>query len=197
MQIARDMAGFSLGEADVLRSAMSQRNEALLKAQREKFVAGAMGNGVPKNEAENVFNLLEPFGGYAFCKSHSVAYALVTYRMAYLKAHFPHEFMAAIMTGEAHDKAKLIAYRSECAKLETYLGVSINLLPPDVNTSHKYFTVDGNAINFALIAIKHVGARAIDVILGARECGGRFTSLQDFCERVDTRVVNKRTIEKV
>ena len=197
MQIARDMACFSLGEADVLRSAMGKRNEALLKAQREKFVSGAVRNGVPKNEAEKVFNLLEPFGGYAFCKSHAVSYALVTYRMAYLKAHFPHEFMAAIMTGEAHDKAKLIAYRSECAKLETYLGVSINLLPPDVNTSHKYFTVDGDAINFALIAIKHVGDRAIDVILAARVCGGQFTSLQDFCERVDTRVVNKRTIESL
>lgn len=194
MQIARDIAGFSLGEADVLRRAMGKVNKAALKAQRHKFVAGACAKGILKTDAEKVFDLLEPFGGFAFNKSHSVAFAIITYRMAYLKTHYPHEFMAAIMTSECDDTSKIIAYRKECQKLEEYLGVSINLLLPDINRSSKYFSVDGNAINFGLITIKHVGDRAIDVIISARDRGGHFRSLQDFCERVDTRIANKRTI---
>jgi len=197
MQIARDMAGFSLGEADVLRRAMGKVNEGLLKTQRHKFVAGACQKGISKNDAEKVFDLLEPFGGYAFNKSHSIAFAIVTYRMAYLKTHYPHEFMASIMTSECDDTSKIITYRKECQKLEEYLGVSINLLPPDINSSNKYFSVDGDAIHCGLIIIKHVGDRAIEVITTAREQGGPFRSLQDFCERVDTRVVNKRTIESL
>ncbi len=197
MQIARDIAGFSLGEADVLRRAMGKVNEAALKAQRHKFVAGACAKGILKTDAEKVFDLIEPFGGYAFNKSHSVAFSIVTYRMAYLKTHYPHEFMAAIMTSECDDTSKIIPYRKECQKLEEYLGVSINVLSPDINRSNKYFSVDGDAINFGLITIKHVGDRAIDVIIDARERGGAFRSLQDFCGRVDTRVANKRTIESL
>lgn len=197
MQIARDMAGFSLGEADVLRRAMGKVNEGLLKAQRNKFVSGACAKGIPSKDAEKVFDLLEPFGGYAFNKSHSVAFAIVTYRMAYLKTHYPHEFMAAIMTSECDDTSKIIAYRKECQKLEKYLSISINLLPPDINRSNKYFSVDGDAIHFALITIKHVGTKAIDAIIAARDRGGPFRSLQDFCKRVDTRVANKRTIESL
>ena len=197
MQIARDMAGFSLGEADLLRRAMGKVNDALLKTQRQKFVNGAVQKGFLKKDAEKVFDLLEPFGNYAFNKSHSVAFAIVTYRMAYLKTHYPCEFMAAIMTGEADDAAKIIVYREECKKLEKFLGVEINLLPPDVNLSNKFFTVKGDSICFGLISVKHVGDSAIEAIVEAREQEGKFKSLQDFCQRVDTRKVNRRTIESL
>ncbi len=195
MQIARDMAGFTLGEADILRDAMGKKKLDLLKSQREKFVEGAVKNDIPKKEAEKVYDLLEPFGGYAFNKSHSVAYAMLAYRMAYLKTHYPHEFMASMMTGEAGDTSKITRYRAECAKLADFLGVEINLLPPDVNSSNKDFTVEGNDICFGLVAVKNVGDNAIDAIVAARKEGGSFTSLQDFCERVDTKVVNKRAVE--
>ena len=197
MQIARDMAGFTLGEADILRSAMGKKNPELLKAQREKFVEGAVNNGITEQEAENVFTQLEPFAGYAFNKSHTVAYSMLAYRMAYLKTHYPHEFMAAMMTGEAHLSEKITRYRAECKKLADFLDVEINLLPPDVNSSRREFTVDGNDIYFGLVAVKSVGDGAIDAIIEAREQGGSFKSLQDFCERVDIKQVNKRAIESL
>ena len=197
MQIARDMAGFTLGEADILRSAMGKKDEELLKAQREKFIEGATKNNITKKDAEMVFDLLEPFARYAFNKSHTVAYSMLAYRMAYLKTHYPHEFMAAMMTGEAGDSTKITRYRTECKKLTDFLDVEINLLPPDVNSSRREFTVDGNDICFGLVAVKGVGDGAIDAIVEAREQGGSFTSLQDFCERVDTKQVNKRAVESL
>ena len=197
MQIARDMAGFTLGEADILRSAMGKKDAALLQAQRDKFIEGAVENGITQQEAENVFTQLEPFAGYAFNKSHTVAYSMLAYRMAYLKAHYPHEFMAAMMTGEAADSLKITRYRAECKKLAEFLEVDINLIPPDVNSSSRAFTVDGNDICFGLVAVKGVGDGAIDAIGDAREQGGSFKSLQDFCERVDTKQVNKRAVESL
>ena len=197
MQIARDMAGFTLGEADILRSAMGKKDEALLKAQREKFIQGATEKEISAEEAEEVYDLLEPFGGYAFNKSHTVAYSMLAYHMAYLKTHYPHEFMAALMTGEAAYSAKVTRYRAECKKLADFLGVEINLLPPDVNSSRREFTVDGNDICFGLVALKGVGDAAIDSIVEIREESGSFASLQDFCERVDTKQVNKRAVESL
>ncbi len=197
MQIARDMAGFTLGEADILRSAMGKKDEALLKAQREKFIEGATGKGISTEEAEEVYDLLEPFGGYAFNKSHTVAYSMLAYHMAYLKTHYPHEFMAAMMTGEASDSKKITRYRAECKKLADFLGVEINLLPPDVNSSRREFTVDGNDICFGIVALKGIGDAAIDSIVETREESGSFASLQDFCERVDTKQVNKRAVESL
>jgi len=197
MQIARDMAGFTLGEADVLRDAMGKKKEKLLKEQRPKFIDGAVKNGISEKDATEVYDLLEPFSRYAFNKSHSVAYAMLGYRMAYLKTHYPREFMAAMMTGEASDSDKITRYRTECAKLADFLEVEINLLPPDVNSSNKDFTVEGNDICFGLVAVKGVGDNAIDAIVKARKEDGSFTSLQDFCERVDTKVVNKRAIESL
>ncbi|MDE0688353.1 MAG: DNA polymerase III subunit alpha, partial [Candidatus Poribacteria bacterium] len=197
MQIARDMAGFTLGEADILRSAMGKKDAALLQAQRDKFIEGAVENGITQQEAENVFTQLEPFAGYAFNKSHTVAYSMLAYRMAYLKAHYPHEFMAAMMTGEAADSLKITRYRAECKKLAEFLEVDINLIPPDVNSSSREFTVDGNDICFGLVAVKGVGDGAIDAIVDARGQGGSFKSLQDFCERVDTKQVNKRAVESL
>ena len=197
MQIARDMAGFTLGEADILRSAMGKKDEELLRAQKEKFIEGATKNGIAAEEAKEVFELLEPFARYAFNKSHTVAYSMLAYRMAYLKTHYPHEFMAAMMTGEAAYSVKIARYRAECKKLSDFLDVEINLLPPDVNSSMREFTVDGNDICFGLVAVKGVGDGAIDAIIEAREQGGSFTSLQDFCERVDIKQVNKRAIENL
>ena len=197
MQIARDMAGFTLGEADILRSAMGKKDEALLKAQREKFIQGATENGIAAAEAEAVYDLIEPFGGYAFNKSHTVAYSMLAFQMAYLKTHYPHEFMAALMTGEAGNSAKITRYRAECKKLADFLDVEINLLPPDVNSSRREFTVDGNDICFGLVALKGVGDAAIDSIVEKREESGSFTSLQDFCERVDTKQVNKSAVERL
>ena len=139
MQIAHDMAGFTFAEADILRSAMGRKmdgkNEELLAAQREKFVDGAMKNGFAKEEVEEVFELLELSAGYAFNKSHAVVYSMLAYRMAYLKTHYPHEFMAAVMTSEADDSTKIAYYREECGKLSDFLGVEINLPPLSANKS--------------------------------------------------------------
>ncbi len=195
MQIVQDLAGFTLGEADVLRSAMGKKDPELLQAQREKFVDGAQKNGINRKEAEEIYDLLEPFSGYAFNKSHCVAYAMTGYQMAFLKTHYPREFMAAMMTGESGNSEKVTRYRAECAKLAEYLDVEINVLPPDVNTSNKNFSVDGNDICFGFVAVKNVGDNAIDSIIAARNQDGNFTSIQDFCERVDTKVVNKRAVE--
>ena len=197
MQIVRDLAGFTLGEADVLRSAMGKKDPELLQAQREKFVDGAQKNGINKKEAEEIYDLLEPFSGYAFNKSHCVAYAMTGYQMAYLKTHYPHEFMAAMMTGESGSSEKVTRYRTECTKLADYLDVEINVLPPDVNSSNKNFIVKGNDICFGFVAVKNVGDNAIDAIMDARKEGGNFSSIQDFCDRVDTKVVNKRAVESL
>ncbi len=197
MQIVRDLAGFTLGEADILRSAMGKKDPALLQAQREKFVDGAEKNGISNKEAEEIYDLLEPFSGYAFNKSHCVAYAMTGYQMGYLKTHYPREFMAAMMTGESGNSEKVTRYRAECAKLAEYLDIEINVLPPDVNTSNKDFSVDGNDICFGFVAVKNVGDNAIDGIIAARNQDGNFSSIQDFCERVDTKVVNKRAVESL
>ena len=157
MQIAHDMAGFTLAEADILRSAIGKRNGTLLAAQREKFVEGAMKKGFAKEKAEEVFELLKPSARCAFNKSHAVAYSMLAYRMAYLKTHYPHEFMAAVMTGEASDSAKIACYREECGKLSDFLGVEIDLLPSDVSKSEKAYTVDGNAIRSGLVVTETVG----------------------------------------
>ena len=197
MQIARDMAGFTLGEADILRSAMGKKDDALLRAQREKFIEGATEKGISAEEAEEVYALLEPFGGYAFNKSHTVAYSMLAFQMAYLKTHYPHEFMAALMTGEAGDSKKISGYRAECKKLADFLDVEINLIPPDINSSRREFTVNGNDIYCGLVAVKGVGDAAIDAIVATREESGSFTSLQDFCERVDMKQVNKHAVESL
>ncbi|MDE0324866.1 MAG: DNA polymerase III subunit alpha [Candidatus Poribacteria bacterium] len=197
MQIARDMAGFTLGEADILRDAMGKKKVDLLKEQRPKFIKGATEKGIHAEEAAEIYDLLEPFGGYAFNKSHTIAYSMLAYHMAYLKTYYPHEFMAAMMTGEAGDSGKVTRYRAECKKLADFLDVEINLLPPDVNSSRREFMVDGTDICFGLVAVKGVGDGAIDSIVEAREQGGSFTSLQDFCERVDTKQVNKRAVESL
>ncbi|MYA68972.1 DNA polymerase III subunit alpha [Candidatus Poribacteria bacterium] len=195
MQIAHDIAGFTLAEADILRAAMGKQNEALLATQREKFVEGAVKKGFAQEEAKEIFELLEPIGCYAFNKSHTVAYSMLAYRMAYLKTHYPHEFMAAKMTGEAGNSTKVARYREECAKLSEFLGVTIDLLPPDINKSEKGYTVEGNAIRSGFGAAEGIANKVIDKILAARASGGAFASLEDFRARVDG--VGERVIESL
>ncbi|MGH9326362.1 MAG: DNA polymerase III subunit alpha [Terriglobia bacterium] len=191
MQIAASVAGFSLGEADVLRRAMGKKKHEVMVAQREKFLAGAKKKNVPEKKAEKLFELMEQFAGYGFNKSHSAAYALVAYRTAYLKAHYPVEFMSALLTAEIGNQEKLTHYLNQCRDM----GISI--LPPDVNSSDHAFTPAGSGIRFGLTAIKNVGEAAIESVVQARKRLGRFDHLFQFCENVDLRLLNKRVIESL
>ncbi len=191
MQIAASVAGFSLGEADVLRRAMGKKKHEEMVAMREKFLAGAKKNNVPVKKAEKLFELVEQFAGYGFNKSHSAAYAVIAYQTAYLKTHYPVEFMAALLTAQIGDQDKLIFYLSECREL------GIGILPPDVNSSDRTFTPSEKSIRFGLTAIKNVGDTAIQSVIEARSKLGRFDSLFQFCENVDLRLLNKRVIESL
>ena len=191
MQIAASIAGFTLGEADVLRRAMGKKKHEEMVAMREKFLAGARQNGVPGAKAQKLFELMEQFAGYGFNKSHSAAYALIAYQTAYLKAHYPVEFMAALLTSEIGNQDKLTQYLNECRDM------GIKILPPDINSSDLAFTPAGQSMRFGLTAIKNVGETAIDSVLSARWKLGRFDSLFQFCEHVDLRLLNKRVIESL
>lgn len=190
MQIARDMAGFSIGQADLLRWAMSKKKTELLKEQRELFIQGAVEKDIKAQVAADVFDLIEPFGRYAFCRAHNTAYAILSYKMAYLKANYPLEFMSTIMTSESDDTSKIVKYMSECRKM------GINVLPPDINESYAGFTISGENIRFGLAAVKNVSANAVKAIVSEREQEGNFDSLVDFCLRVDSSV-NRRAIESL
>ncbi|HEY6293522.1 MAG TPA: DNA polymerase III subunit alpha [Terriglobia bacterium] len=195
MQIAAAVAGFSLGEADVLRRAMGKKKVEEMVAMREKFLAGARQNGVPDAKARKLYEQIEQFAGYGFNKSHSAAYALVAYRTAYLKTHYPVEFMASMLTAEIGNPDKLTFYLGECRDM------GIEILPPDVNSSDRTFTASqtasGLGIRFGLTAIKNVGEAAIESVLEARKQLGRFDNLFQFCENVDLRLMNKRVIESL
>ncbi len=191
MQIAASVAGFTLGEADVLRRAMGKKKHEEMVAMREKFLAGAQKNGVPARKAEKLFELVEQFAGYGFNKSHSAAYALIAYQTAYLKAHYAVEFMAALLTAEIGNQDKLTFYLNECRDM------GIGILPPDINSSDRTFTPTARDIRFGLTAIKNVGDAAIQSVLEARRKLGRFDNLFQFCENVDLRLLNKRVIESL
>jgi len=191
MQIAASVAGFTLGEADILRRAMGKKKPEEMVAMREKFIGGARKNGVPAAKAEKLFELVKEFAGYGFNKSHSAAYAFVAYQTAYLKAHYPVEFMSAMLTAEIGNQDKLTFYLNECRDM------GINILPPDVNSSRHAFTPDGASIRFGLTAIKNVGEAAIQSVEAARARLGRFDSIFQFCENVDLRLLNKRVIESL
>jgi DNA polymerase-3 subunit alpha len=190
-QIANRLAGYSLGEGDILRRAMGKKKKEEMEAQREKFVAGAKAKGFNEKKVGKIFDLMEQFAGYGFNKSHSAAYALLAYQTAYLKAHHPVCFMSALLTSEISNTDKIVKYINECRDM------GIKILPPDVNVSHLHFTPAGPDIRFGLAAIKNVGANAINSILEAREKNGRFKSIFEFCEHVDLRLVNKRVIESL
>ena len=191
MQIASELAGFSMGEADILRRAMGKKSSELMAEQRKIFVSGAMARKVPEKKAEKIFSLMEQFAGYGFNKSHSAAYAIIAYQTAYLKANYPVEFMAALLTSETSDTDKIVKYIEECRVM------GIEVLPPDVNESSSDFTVVGDKIRFGLVAVKNVGETAIQSILAARKGEGKFRDLYDFCDRVDLRLVNKRVVESL
>ncbi len=189
MQIASRMAGYGLGEADILRRALGKKKKEVMAAERQRFIEGATRQGVKAADAGKVFDQMEFFAGYGFNKSHSAAYALVAYRTAWLKAHYPVHFMAALLTTEKGNTDKLVKYVNECREM----GIAV--LPPDVNSSSLDFIVESGSVRFGLSAIKNVGEAAIRTILEARARKGRYGSLLELCAEADPRLVNKRVLE--
>jgi len=191
MQIANRLAGYSLGEADLLRRAMGKKIAEEMAAQRERFVTGAVKNGYPPKKIEKIFDLMAQFAGYGFNKSHSAAYALLAYHTAYLKTHYPVEFMAALLTSVTGSTDDVVKYINECREM----GIAVE--PPDINVSDANFTPHGSAIRFGLAAVKNVGGNAIESIVAARKNLGKFESIFAFCEKVDLRLLNKRVLESL
>ncbi len=190
MQIAQILAGYSLGEADLLRRAMGKKIRKEMAAQRSRFVSGAVERGVERDHADTIFDLLQRFADYGFNKSHAAAYALVAYQTAYLKANYPVEFLAASMTLDISNTDKLAEFRREAERLK------IKVVPPSVNRSGREFAVADGAIVYALAALKGVGAHAVDAIVTARS-ERPFADLADFAARIDSRAINKRTLESL
>ena len=191
MQIANRVAGFSLGDADLLRRAMGKKKPEEMAAQREKFLVGCQARKVPAKKAEKLFDLMAEFAGYGFNKSHSCAYALLAYQTAWLKTHYPVEFVAAMLTSETGSTEKVVKYINEARSM------GITVLPPDVNSSDLNFTPIGDSIRFGLAAIKNVGENTVKGILAARESLGRFSTFFQFCESIDSRLLNKRVLESL
>jgi DNA polymerase III subunit alpha len=191
MRVASVLAGFTLGEADMLRKAMGKKKADVMQAQRTKFVEGAVARGINEKKATKIFDLMEHFAGYGFNKSHSTAYALLAYQTAYLKANYPWYFAAALLTIEAQNTDKLAVYLSECRDR------GIPVLPPDINKSQLPFTVTPDGVRFGLTAVKNVGEGAIASILGVRASQGTITSLHALCDELDLRLVNKRVLESL
>jgi DNA polymerase-3 subunit alpha len=195
MQIANVLAGYSLGEADLLRRAMGKKNPEEMAKQRDRFVSGALERKHPRDTVVQIFDLMEQFAGYGFNKSHSAAYALLAYHTAYLKTHYPVEFMSALLTSEISKPDNVVKYIKECREME------IAVEPPDVRYSDADFTPHGDKIRFGLTAIKNVGRNAIDSILSVRDEltkeGKSFAGFQEFCEKIDLRLLNKRVIESL
>lgn len=191
MRIASRLAGFSLAQADNLRRAMAKKTPEVMVEMREHFVDGCARNSVDKRTADKIFDQIAYFAGYGFNKSHSAAYAMISYRTAYLKANYPVEFMTALLTSEKDNLDKIAAYISEAMRMGR------KILPPDINESYANFTVVGESIRFGLLAVKNVGEGAIDSIINMRMKGGKFKSIYDFTERVDSRLVNRKVIESL
>ena len=191
MQISNLLAGYSLGDADILRRAMGKKKAEEMAKQRERFVKGAVERGFPEKKIAKIFDLMEQFAGYGFNKSHSAAYAYLAYVTAYLKAHYAVEFMSALLTSESGNTDKIVKYINECREM------GIRVLPPDVNHSDLNFTPTGSEIRFGLGAIKNIGQGAVEAIEAARREGGPFRTIFDFCERVNLGCVNRRVMESL
>lgn len=193
MQIATSLAGFSMAEADILRKAMGKKKTAVMKAQKQRFVQGAKERGLSQSKASKIFEQINYFAGYGFNKSHSAAYALLAYRTAYLKTHYPVYFLAALLTSEAERGAtpQVIKYINECKEM------GIEVLPPDINASDFNFVVSGKSIRFGLSAVKNVGEGAVRALLQAREKRGKFTSPFEIFEDVDSKTFNRKVIENL
>jgi len=194
--IARALAGYTLGQADIFRKAMGKKIPEVMKKEEQNFVAGAQKKGISAKLAREVFALIEPFAGYAFNKAHSVSYALIAYRTAYLKANYPVEYMVALLDTYYDNTEKVHSAVAECRRL------GIDVLPPDINRSYAGFSIERDesgdpAIRFALGAIKNIGASPIEEIVSARRSGGDFSSMEDFCSRIDLRHINKKVLESL
>lgn len=191
MQIASTLAGFSLAQADILRKAMGKKIPEVMEKQRINFISGCIKNEIKESTASRIFDLIEYFSGYGFNKSHSTAYALISYRTAYLKANYPVEFMAALLTSERDNTDKIVEYVNEATRM------GLNILPPDINESEALFkVVDPKTISFGLLAVKNVGKGAVDSIIEARG-NKKFVSLQDLCQRIDLRLANRKVLESL
>ncbi|MBU1418029.1 MAG: DNA polymerase III subunit alpha [Proteobacteria bacterium] len=191
MKIANILASYTLGDADILRRAMGKKIVEVMDDEKVKFMAGAKKNNIDEKKAEVVFDLMAKFAGYGFNKSHSAAYALISYQTAYLKAHYPAQFMAALLSCDMNNTDKIVLYINECREHD------IEVLPPDINESIINFSVRNDRIRFGLAAVKNVGKSALESIIQEREENGRYSSLEDFCNRVDSRKVNSRVIESL
>jgi DNA polymerase III subunit alpha len=191
MQIANRLAGYSLGEADLLRRAMGKKKPEEMAQQRERFIEGAAQRKYPPKKIEKIFDLMAQFAGYGFNKSHSAAYALLAYHTAYLKTHYPVEFMAALLTSVTGSTDDVVKYINECREM----GIAVEA--PDINVSDANFTPHGESIRFGLAAVKNVGGNAIESIVAARKKLGRFKTIFEFCENVDLRLLNKRVLESL
>lgn len=191
MQLAQKLAGYTLGEADMMRRAMGKKKRSEMALHEEKFIEGSVANGIKREKAEEIFSLMAQFADYGFNRSHSVAYAYVAFQTAYLKAHFPTYFYAAVLSSEANDTAKIYKYANEIR------NAGLELLPPDVNESDSDFTPLENAVRFGLTAIKGIGTSSVQSIIEARKKGGKFTSLFDFTARLEQGSVNKRALESL
>jgi DNA polymerase-3 subunit alpha len=204
MQMARDLAGFTMGEADVLRKAMGKKIAKLLAEQKAKFVDGCVKNGIPAELAVDIFSFIEPFAGYGFNRAHAACYALVGYQTAYLKANYPTEFMAALMTADQEDIDRVPVMIEECRK------IGIAVLPPDINESFADFTVvtagtasntadntESKTIRFGLRAIKNVGAHITDIIIAERKASGPFSDAAQFLARIQDKDLNKKSLESM
>ncbi|MFH0877953.1 MAG: DNA polymerase III subunit alpha [Candidatus Omnitrophota bacterium] len=192
MQIASELAGFSMAEADLLRRAMAKKIPEDMEKQRQKFIEGCIRDRISGRIATKIFDLIDYFSGYGFNRSHSAAYALISYRTAYLKSNYPVEFMTALLTSEKENTDKVVEYVRECQRM----GIVVS--PPNVNESFSKFTVkDDKTIRFGLLAVKNVGQGAIDSVVEARETRGSFGTLEDICERVDLRLVNRKVLESL
>ena len=199
IQIFQQLAGFSLGQADLIRRAMSKKKEKEIKKEREAFlhgdpernIAGCVANGVPEQTANAIYDQILDFASYAFNKAHSVSYAIVAYRTAYMKCHYPSQYMAALLTSVLDSATKVAEYIADCREM------NIRLLPPDVNASNADFTVDGKDIRFGLVAIKGIGWGLIEQLMAEREKSGPFRSFEEFCSRMTGKDLNKRAVENL
>ena len=196
MQAAQILAGYSLGEADLLRRAMGKKIQSEMDAQRERFVSGCAAHAIPPNRANELFDLIDKFAGYGFNKSHAAAYAVLAYQTAWLKTHHPEEFYAASMCFDMHQTDKLATFIDDMRRLDC------NCLPPDINRSEAEFTVETNvhgehAVRYALGGIKNVGERAMEILVAERVAAGPFKSLDDFANRVDPGQINRRSLENL
>jgi len=191
MQLARELAGYSLGQADVLRKVRGKKDPVQMAKQKEGFVSGALEKGVGKKQAEEIFSQIETFARYGFNRSHSAAYAMISFQTAYLKAHYKVAFMAALMSNEMGDTDKTLKNLNECRKQ------GIEVLPPDLNESSSDFSVGEGKIRYGLAAVKGIGEKAVSVIVENRETGGPFKDLCDFIARIDLKAINKRVVESL